>query len=95
VVPRILARETNERSLEFSVVSRKGLFQHNRSNPDFLGAARPLPPSADSGPVKAAQFCLGRRVASPVAATTEFLAPDTKLIELLKGQPPEQGRVAR
>ena len=31
VVPRILARETNERSLEFSVVSRKGLFQHNRS----------------------------------------------------------------
>jgi hypothetical protein len=31
----------------------------------------------------------------PVAATTEFLAPDTKLIELLKGQPPEQGRVAR
>ena len=47
----------------------------------LLGAARPLPPSADIGPGgqpigQAAQFCLGRRVASPVTATTDFLAPD-------------------
>ena len=46
-----------------------------------LGAARPLPPSADIGPGgqsvgQAAQFCLGRRVASPVTATTDFLATD-------------------
>src|SRR6185295_14218834 len=39
----------------------------------LLGAARPLPPSADIGPGgqpigQAAQFCLGRRVASPVTA---------------------------
>jgi len=47
-----------------------------------LGAARPLPPSADIGPgaqsiyCQAAQFCLGSRVAFPVTATTDSLAPD-------------------
>jgi hypothetical protein len=46
-----------------------------------LAAAGPLPPRADIGPGgqsvgQAAQFCLGRRVASPVTATTDFLAPD-------------------
>jgi hypothetical protein len=47
----------------------------------LLWAARSFPPSADIGPGgqsvgQAAQFCLGRRVASPVTATTDFLAPD-------------------
>jgi hypothetical protein len=29
VVPHLAARKTHQRSLEFSVVSEKGLFQHN------------------------------------------------------------------
>ena len=35
VVPHTAERETNERSREFSVVSQKGLFQHNRREADI------------------------------------------------------------
>jgi hypothetical protein len=72
----------NGRGATAFIMPVDGSCSRHRSNPDFLlGAARPLPPSADIGPGgqsvgQAAQFCLGRRAASPVTATTDFLAPD-------------------
>jgi hypothetical protein len=35
VVPHIAARETHERSLGFSVISQKAIFQHNRRIADI------------------------------------------------------------
>src|SRR6478752_1265707 len=35
VVPHLAAREAHQRSGEFSAISEKGLFQHNRHGPDL------------------------------------------------------------
>src|SRR5258707_2837291 len=72
---RLGTRSNRAFSLDFDIVMQQirrrfdvRRLQRNGSNPDFLlGAARPLPPSADIGPGgqsvgQAAQFCLGAAV---------------------------------